>query len=70
MPLGNKTTGNLRILGIVGVLIAMPFFVWLPLGLLPAVPSMIDVFGIPGLRIPASLTVAGLLIAAIGFWDL
>jgi hypothetical protein len=70
MPLGNKTTGNLRILGIVGVLIAIPFFVWLPLGLLPAVPSMIDVFGIPGLRIPASLTVAGLLIAAIGFWDL
>lgn len=70
MPLGNKTTGNLRILGIVGVMIAIPFFVWLPLGLLPAVPSMIDVFGIPGLRIPASLTVAGLLIAAIGFWDL
>ena len=70
MPLGNKTTGNLRILGIVGVLIAIPFFVWLPLGLLPAVPSMIDVFGTPGLRIPASLTVAGLLIAAIGFWDL
>jgi hypothetical protein len=70
MPLGNKTTGNLRILGIVGVLIAIPFFVWLPLGLLPAVPSMIDVFGVPGLRIPASLTVAGLLIAAIGFWDL
>lgn len=48
---------------------ALPFFLWLPLGFLYAVPSMIDVFGVPGLRIPAAITVAGLLIAAIGFWD-
>ena len=60
---------KLRILGYIGVLMALPFFLWLPLGFLYAVPSMIDVFGVPGLRIPAAITVAGLLIAAIGFWD-
>lgn len=60
---------RLRILGYIGVLMALPFFLWLPLGLLDAVPSMVDVFGVPGLRIPAGVTVAGLLIAAIGFWD-
>lgn len=60
---------KLRILGYIGVLMALPFFLWLPLGFLDAVPSMIDIFGIPGLRIPAAITVAGLLIAAIGFWD-
>jgi len=56
-----------RALGWAGVLIAAPFFVWAPLGLLAAVPSMIDVFGVVGLRIPASITIGGLLIAAIGF---
>jgi hypothetical protein len=66
----HTTTGRLRILGFIGVLMALPFFFWLPLGALQNVPSMIDVFGVPGLRIPASITVAGLLIAAIGFWDL
>jgi hypothetical protein len=61
--------GGLRILGYLGVVIALPFFVWLPLGFLKSVPSLVDVFGVPGLRIPAAFTVAGLLIAAIGFWD-
>jgi hypothetical protein len=28
---------------------------------------MIDVFGVVGLRIPAAFTIAGLLLAAIGF---
>ncbi len=60
---------GLRTIGYVGILLALPFFVWLPLGFLEAVPSMVDVFGIPGLRVPASLTVAGLLLAAIGFWE-
>ncbi len=58
-----------RILGYIGVLMALPFFIWLPLGFLSTVPSMVDVFGVPGLRVPAGFTVAGLLIAAIGFWD-
>jgi len=30
---------------------------------------MIDVFGIVGLRIPAGITIAGLLIAAVGFYE-
>lgn len=59
----------LKLLGFLGILIALPFFLWLPLGLLSSVPSMIDVFGIPGLRFPAAATVSGLLIAAIGFWQ-
>jgi len=58
-----------RVIGSTGILLALPFFVWLPLGMLEFVPSMVDVFGITGLRIPASITVAGLLIAAIAFWE-
>ena len=56
-----------HLLGVLGLFTALPFFAWLPLGLLDAVPSMVEVFGIPGLRIPASATVAGLLLAAVGF---
>lgn len=58
-----------RVIGAVGIFLALPFFVWLPLGMLESVPSMVDVFGVIGLRIPASTTVAGLLIAAIAFWE-
>jgi len=57
----------LRVVGWVGVVIATPFFLWVPLGLIDLAPSMIDVFGIVGLRIPAGVTIAGLLLAAIGF---
>jgi hypothetical protein len=53
----------------VGILMALPFFLWVPLGWLELVPPMVDVFGVVGLRIPASLTIAGLLIAAIAFWE-
>jgi len=49
------------------VIVAAPFFLWVPLGLIGLAPSMIDVFGIVGLRIPAAVTIAGLLLAAIGF---
>jgi hypothetical protein len=52
-----------------GAVAALPFFAWLPLGLLESVPSMVDVFGIPGLRVPASIVVGGLLLAAIGFHE-
>lgn len=58
-----------RVAGYAGLLLAMPFFVWLVAGWFPGVPSMADVFGIPGLRWPASLAVLGLLVAAIGFWE-
>ena len=57
----------LRVVGWLGVLLAAPFFLWLPLGFVTPLPSMIDVFGVVGMRIPASLTVGGLLLAAIGF---
>ncbi len=52
-----------------GAVAALPFFAWLPLGLLDSVPSMVEVFGVPGLRIPASIAVGGLLLAAIGFYE-
>ena len=54
-------------LGYLGIAISAPFFLWVPLGFLELTPSMIDVFGIVGLRFPASLTIAGLLLSAIGF---
>lgn len=45
------------------------FFAWLLLGLVPGIPGMIDVFGMTGMRTPASITIAGLLLAAIGFFE-
>ena len=57
----------LRLAGWVGVVVATPFFLWVPLGFTGLIPSMIDVFGIVGLRIPAAFTIAGLLLAAVGF---
>jgi len=57
----------LRVIGCLGLLISAPFFVWVPLGLIGLTPSMIDVFGIVGLRFPAAVTIGGLLLAAIGF---
>ncbi len=44
-----------------------PFYHWVPLGLIGLAPSMIDVFGIVGLRIPAAVTIASLMLAAVGF---
>ena len=57
----------LQALGWLGVAIALPFFIWVPLAFISPIPSMIDIFGVVGLRIPASITIAGLLMAAIGF---
>ena len=57
----------LHIAGWFGVIIAAPFFLWVLLGFTGLVPSMVDVFGIVGLRIPAAITIAGLLIASVGF---
>lgn len=56
-------------LGRLGLLAAALMFLWLPLGWLGVVPSLIEVFGVSGLRIPAGVTVGGLLLAAIGFND-
>jgi VIT1/CCC1 family predicted Fe2+/Mn2+ transporter len=54
---------------VAGVLIAAPFFLWFFLGLLGLVPSIVQVFGPAEVRTPAAIVVAGLLIAALGFWD-
>ena len=62
-----KAPGWQKGLGWLGVAMALPFFVWAPLAAVAPLPSMIDVFGVVGLRIPASITVGGLLLAAIGF---
>lgn len=59
----------LHTLGALGVLAAFPFFAWFALGWLEVVPSLVDTFGVVGLRTPASITVGGLLLAAIGFYD-
>lgn len=48
---------------------ATPFFAWALLGGLDFIPSLVDVFGVPGLRIPASITIAGLIISAIAFYE-
>jgi hypothetical protein len=48
---------------------AIPILLWALLGLLPGIPSIIDVFGVTNLKIPAGIVIAGLLFAAIGFED-
>ena len=58
-----------RAVGIVGLLMVLPIALWFLLGFTGTVPSMLSVFGVDGLRTPASIVVAGLLIAALGFWD-
>jgi len=56
-------------LGLLGAAVASCFFIWLLLGWFGWVPTMVDVFGTAGMRTPASVTVAGLLLAAIAFWE-
>lgn len=58
-----------KYLGYAGVAIALPVVVWLALGWLPFVPSAVAVFGVEGLRFPTGVAVAGLMLAAIGFWE-
>ena len=56
-------------LGVAGALTAAFFFIWLLIGWFGCAPSLVEVFGFAGIRTPASITVAGLLLAAIAFWD-
>jgi len=56
-------------LGLLGVVVAAAFFVWLLAGWLGWVPRMVDVFGVEGMRTPAAITVAALLLAALSFWE-
>lgn len=54
---------------VIGIGISLPFFVWGIIGFLPAIPSIIDVFGFDGLRYPTGVVIAGLTLAAFGFED-
>ena len=56
-----------RILRLLGIVMVLPFFIWVPLGFIPEIPSVIDVFGIDGLKLPTGIVIGGLLIAAVGF---
>ncbi len=67
---GKINPSVMRFIGFLGVAIAAPFFLWVPLGLTGLTPSMIDVFGVVGLRFPAAVTISGLLLASIGFHQL
>jgi hypothetical protein len=62
-----KPSKVLRFVGITGVTVASSMMIWFLAGLTELVPSMIDVFGIPGLRFPAGIAISGLLAASIGF---
>lgn len=65
-----KEMGRLRAsIGVVGATVAAAFFAWLLIGWFGWVPTMVEVFGVAGMRTPASITVAGLLLAAISFWE-
>jgi hypothetical protein len=61
--------GIKKIARVVGVCMAAPVFLWLIVGFIPVVPSVIDVFGMGGLRIPSGVVIGGLMLAAFGFED-
>ena len=54
---------------VVGVILVLPFFIWMPLSLVTTIPSMIDIFGMDGLRTPTGIVIGGLMLAAFGFED-
>ena len=56
-------------LGLLGVVVASVFFIWLLAGWLGWMPSMVDMFGVEGMRTPAAISVAALLLAAASFWE-
>ncbi len=56
-------------LGMLGIAFAASMFIWFLTGLAGWVPTLVDVFGVAGMRTPAAITVAGLLLAAIAFWE-
>jgi hypothetical protein len=61
--------GIKKVLRVLGMVMALPFFIWVVLGLIPSIPSIVDVFGIDGLKIPTSVVIGGLMLAAIGYED-
>lgn len=61
--------GIKKVLRVLGLAMALPFFIWVVLGLVPSIPSIVDVFGIEGLKVPTGVVIAGLMLAAIGYED-
>lgn len=59
----------LRLSGQLGGFASFLIAMWFVIGWVTAVPSPVDVFGLDNLRIPASIMVGGLLLAAVGFHD-
>jgi hypothetical protein len=55
------------VMGSVGLMGALLMLVWLITSALGLTVSMIDVFGMEGVRIPAGIAIGGLMLAAIGF---
>ena len=60
------TTGLRLFATVAGFLATALMTSWLIAGLLGFAPSMVDVFGIEGMRIPAGIAIGGLLTAAVG----
>lgn len=63
----SKTSRILHVVGITGVTISSIMLIWFLAGLTGVIPSMIEIFGVPGLRLPAGIAISGLLAASIGF---
>jgi hypothetical protein len=53
--------------GVVGLITAILMLIWLITSLLGLTVSIIDIFGIEGVRIPAGIAIGGLMLAAVGF---
>ena len=58
-----------KVLRVLGIAMALPFFIWALVGLIPSIPSIVDVFGLDGLKHPTSIVIGGLMLAAIGYED-
>lgn len=64
-----RTTVSLirTILGTLGLLATGLMFVWLVLGWTGVTYSILDVFGMSGIRYPTGVAIGGLLLAAVSF---
>ena len=69
LPAINKSSGMpFRVLmGSAGLIGAILMLVWLITSVLGLTVSMVDVFGMEGVRIPAGIAIGGLMLAAVGF---
>ena len=55
------------LIGSIGLIGAILMLVWLITSLLGLTVSIIDIFGMEGIRIPAGIAIGGLILAAVGF---